>query len=226
MVDLSFEVSGVEAEPFSVSPLLIFRLRIVNRTPRVRIRNVMLGCQIRIEPTRRAYRAEERERLLELFGPPERWAHSLRSFVFAHASIGAPAFDEEISVRLPIACTHDHAAASAKYFSGLVEGAAPLLLLFSGSVFFTDESGGLRIEQIPWSKEVAFALPLSVWERLMTAHYGDGDFIRLGARTLERLRRYQRREALLAIDDAVARLLDATEREPEGSQSSVTEAAP
>jgi hypothetical protein len=213
MVDLSFEVSGVEAEPFSVTPLLNFSLRIANASPRARIRNVTLGCQIRIEPMRRAYRAEEKERLVELFGAPEQWAYSLRSFVFAHASVAVPAFDEETIVRLPVACTRDVAIASAKYLGGLVDGAAPLLFLFSGSVFYTEEHGALRIEQIPWSKETSFALPLSIVERLMARHYGEGDWIRLGAATLERLRRFQRRGALLDEAEAVARLLDAIELE-------------
>lgn len=208
MVDLSFEVSGVEAEPFAVSPLLVFLLRIANATPRARICNVMLSCQIRIEPMRRAYRAEEKERLVELFGAPERWAQSLRSFVFAHASVAVPAFGEETTARLPVACTRDMAVASAKYFSGLVEGAAPLIFLFSGSVFYAQENGALQIDQIPWSKEASFALPVATLERLMTLHYGAGDWIRLGPETLERLRRYQRRAGLLAEEDAVARLLD------------------
>lgn len=213
MVDLTFEVSGVEAEPFSVSPLLNFSLRIANATPRARIRNVTLGCQIRIEPMRRAYRAEEKERLVELFGAPEHWGQSLRSFVFTHASVAVAAFDEETIVRLPVACTRDIAVASAKYFGGLVDGAAPLLFLFSGSVFYTLENGALRVEQIPWSKEAAFALPLSIVERLMTRHYGEGDWIRVGAATLERLRRFQRRAGLLGEAEAVERLLDAAEME-------------
>ncbi|MBY6242551.1 DUF6084 family protein [Methylosinus sp. Sm6] len=208
MVDLSFEVSAVEAEPFSVSPLLVFCLRIANLTPRARIRNVMLSCQIRIEPTRRAYRAAEKERLVELFGAPEHWARSMRSFVFAHASVAVPAFGEETVARLPVACTRDIAAASAKYFDALVEGAAPLSFLFSGSVFYAEEGGALQIEQIPWSKEAPFRLPVATLERLMTRHYGEGDWIRLGAATLERLRRYQRRMGLLGEEDAVARLLD------------------
>lgn len=208
MVDLSFEVSGVAAEPFSVSPLLIFFLRIANATPRMRIRNVMLSCQIRIDPARRAYRAEERERLVDLFGAPERWAQSLRSFVFTHASISVPAFGEETTARVPVACTRDIAVASAKYFHGLVDGAAPLTFLFSGSVFYADESGALQIEQIPWSKEASFGLPVAILEQLMTAHYGEGDWVRLGSATLERLRHYQQRRGLLGEDDTVARLLD------------------
>jgi hypothetical protein len=216
MVDLSFEVQGVEAETFSMSPLLIFLLRIANTTPRARIRNVMLDCQIRMEPARRAYREEEKERLVELFGAPERWTHSLRSFVFAHVSVAVPAFEEETSVRLPVACTRDLAVASAKYFHGLVEGAAPLRFLFSGSVFHVDESGALQIEQIPWSKETAFRMPVTAWERLMAIHYPNGDFIRLGAGTLERLHRYKRRRGLLGFDDAVSMLLDeaVTEADP------------
>jgi hypothetical protein len=182
----------------------------------VAIRNISLACQIRVEPTRRAYREEEKQRLVELFGEPHQWSQSLRSFVFAHASVAVPAFDDETAVRLPVACTRDLAVASAKYFHGLEDGVAPLSFLFSGSVFYRQDDGALQIAQIPWSKEAAYSMPVAAWERLMKIHYPDGDWIRLGSATLERLYRYKRSKGVLAFEDAVAALLDeaTTEAEP------------
>ena len=45
-----------------------------------------------IEPARRAYDAETREKLVELFGAPERWATTTRSLVWHQADVLVPAF--------------------------------------------------------------------------------------------------------------------------------------
>jgi hypothetical protein len=212
MVDLSFSIEGVEAEKFSVTPLVNFALRIVNETPQWRVRNIMLDCQIRFEPARRAYSEEEKERLVELFGAPQRWGETLRSFLWVKASVAAPGFAGETRLRLSAPCTADFGAASAKYFYGLREGVAPLSFLFSGSVFYEDESGALKIEPVPWSKEARFAMPSAVWRDLMEAHWPDGSWLLLRRDTLERLHRHKRREARLTFDDVLASLLDAAER--------------
>ena len=44
-----------------------------------------------IEPARRTYDAETREKLVELFGPPERWATTTRSLVWHQADVLVPA---------------------------------------------------------------------------------------------------------------------------------------
>ena len=45
---------------------------------------VALRCQIRIEPQRRRYDADEEARLVELFGETPQWGDSLRPFLWTH----------------------------------------------------------------------------------------------------------------------------------------------
>jgi hypothetical protein len=212
MVDPSFSIESVEAEKFSASPLLLFRLRISNKQPG-RIENILLACQIRIEPTLRAYSARERERLGELFGVPERWSQTVHSLLWTHANVAVPGFEGETEALLPAQCTHDFNVASAKYFYGLKDGDVPLSFLFCGSIFHKDADGALQIAQIPWSKEARFGLSSSVWRDLMNAYYPDCELLRLGSQTFDRLYEFKRRRGLLTFDDALNELLQNVEVE-------------
>src|SRR5262245_66547252 len=94
-----------------------------------------LRCQIRIEPNRRRYSDAEAERLLDLFGERSRWGETLKPMQFAELSVMVPGFNGGTEVDLAVPCTYDFEVASAKYLHGVEEGAVPLLLLFSGTVF-------------------------------------------------------------------------------------------
>ncbi|MGA9602021.1 MAG: DUF6084 family protein [Methylocystis sp.] len=210
MLDLRFKIEGAEAEPFSASPLLVFSLH-VETEPQRRVDNIMLNCQIRIEPTRRAYSAKERERLGELFGAPERWGETLRSLLWTQVNLVVPRFETETTVRLGAPITYDFCVASAKYFYGVTEGEIPLAFLFSGSLFFKDEAGALQIEQISWSAEAHYRMPVALWRDAMDMHYPNGVLLRLDAQSFDRLYRFKRRRGLLGFDDALAALLDSEE---------------
>jgi len=210
MLDLRFKIEGAEAERFSASPLLVFSLH-VETEPQRRVDNIMLNCQIRIEPTRRAYSAEERERLGELFGAPERWGETLRSLLWTQVNLVVPRFETETTVRLGAPITYDFCVASAKYFYGVTEGEIPLAFFFSGSLFFKDEAGALQIEQISWSAEAHYRMPVALWRDAMDMHYPEGVLLRLDAQTFDRLYRFKRRRGLLGFDDALAALLDSEE---------------
>ena len=54
MPDLNFQVEGAEPVAHAAAPLLAFKLRVTNADAQQHIHNIMLECQIRIEPTRRA----------------------------------------------------------------------------------------------------------------------------------------------------------------------------
>ena len=90
MPDLNFQVEGAEAVAFAAAPLLAFKLRISNADAEERIQTVALRCQIQIEVARRHYEAQEKERLLDLFGEPERWSQTLRSMRTAPKATGKP----------------------------------------------------------------------------------------------------------------------------------------
>jgi hypothetical protein len=171
MVDLDFRIEDVKVEKYSAAPLLLFALHIVNRTPQLPVLNVMLNCQIRIEPAQRRYVDSEQERLSDLFGRPSRWGETLRSFLWTHANVSVAAVDPERTVDLPVPCSYDFNIAATKYFHGLEQGDVLLNFLFSGSIFYRDSEGRLQIEQVAWSKECAYRLPLSVWRAMMEHYY-------------------------------------------------------
>ena len=188
MPDLNFQVEGVEAARYAAVPTLNFKLRIDADQP---IHTIALRCQIRIEPTRRRYRETEQRRLIDLFGAPERWGATLHSMLWTHTNIVVPAFSGSVAVDLPASCTFDFNVASTKYFSGLEEGEVPVSLLFSGSIFYEDEVGSLRVAQIPWSKEVDYALPVGVWKEMMDVFYPNTAWLCLRRDTFDRLHQYK-----------------------------------
>jgi hypothetical protein len=189
--DLSFRVTGVQAPPHAATPLLNFQLAVRNADPEENIQAIMLRCQIRIEPSARQYSDGEKGKLLDLFGEPARWAQTLRSMLWTHSSIVVPPFRGEIEVDLPAQCTFDLTIASAKYFDGLEAGEAPLLLLFSGSIFYEAADGTMQIAQIPWSNEAVYRLPVRAWKNMIDTHYPNTAWLCLRRDVFERLHRYK-----------------------------------
>src|SRR5262245_6022988 len=106
MPDLSFRVEGAEPERVAAEPLLLFKLRVseaaaASPTP---VHGVLLRCQVRIEPARRRYTATEQQRLLDLFGTPERWGQTLRPFPWTHVTASVPPFAGDTGIDLPVPC--------------------------------------------------------------------------------------------------------------------------
>jgi hypothetical protein len=208
MVDLDFAIDGIAVERFAAVPTLRFALRISNATPALAIENVMLSCQIRIEPARRSYGGLEHDQLADLFGAPERWGQTLHSFLWTHVNLAIAGFAHDCTVTLPVPCSFDFNVAAAKYFHGLTEGEAPLTLLFSGSVFYRDAADRLQIAQVPWSKEVSCGLPIGLWRQMMDQYYPDSAWLRVPRALFEELYRYKRQWALPTFDAALQRLLE------------------
>jgi len=120
------EFTVLEATPVerAAAPTLSFRVGINDASGR-RVFAIALSVLIEVEPAKRGYDAASRQRLVELFGEPERWATTTESFRWAHADALVPGFSSTIDIELPIACTYDLELAASKYFDGL-EGDAPL----------------------------------------------------------------------------------------------------
>jgi Family of unknown function (DUF6084) len=212
MPELQFQIAGVEAVPHAASPTLGFKLRIrqepIDGEPVRPIHSVALRCQIRIEPARRRYTPEEQERLFDLFGEPHRWGQTVRSMLWTHVGISAGAFTEEILVELPVPCTYDFNVAAAKYFDALSDGQVPLSLLFSGTIFYEGEEGALQVEQISWTKEANFTLPVPVWRRMMDLYYPNTAWLCLRKDVFDRLAAYKSRAGLPSWERALEILLD------------------
>ncbi len=210
MAELVFDCVGAQAERFAVVPSLTLRLRITE-TSGERIDAIALRCQIRVEPQRRRYSAVEAERLRDLFGDTDRWADTLKPLQFTTLSVMVPGFTGGITQDLAVPCTFDLEIASTRFFDALTDGAIPLLLLFSGTIF-SRRDGRLNVQQVPWSKECSFGLPAAVWRETVDAHFPDSAWLPVHRDTLDAVQRFKSRNALPTWDSAVAALLEQTEQ--------------
>lgn len=207
MPDLSFEIIGAEVPPFAAVPTLIFKLRIANEFAENKIHSISLRSQIQIAVNRRRYSAEAQARLLELFGEPHRWGDTLRPLLWTHSNMVIPQFSGSVVADLPISCTYDFEVATTKYFDALEDGEVPLNFQFSGTIFYEGEEGNLQIEQIPWSKEAFYRLPVSIWKAMIARYYPNSAWIRLHKDVFDQLYHYKATHSLPTWEDVVTRLL-------------------
>jgi len=204
---LYFRVESAEPVKFAAAPLLAFRVRVLNAPAEELIRAVALRAQIQLEVTRRMYSSEEQAQLRDLFGTPDRWRQTLRSLLWTHANVMVPPFTGSTIAELPVPCTFDFNVAATKYFHGLSSGDLPLCFLFSGTVFYEDEGGALRVSPISWDKEAKFCLPLKVWKELMDEHYPNCAWLAIQRDTFERLYEFKVREGIPTWEEAIERAL-------------------
>lgn len=204
--DLKFTVVDVRAEKHAAVPTLSFQLRIADSsaTP---IHTIMLRAQLQIQPRQRGHTPAEQDRLFELFGEYQRWGDTLRPLLWTQTTLIVPAFQGEIEVDLPVACTYDFEVASAKYLEALEDGEVPLLFLFSGTIFA--KSGAVfRVAQVPWDCEASFRMPVKAWRELMDAYFPGCCWIRLQHESLDLLQQFKARRALLTWDDVIRELVN------------------
>jgi hypothetical protein len=207
MLDLVFVGKGVELERHAMAPTLLLKVGVANMTPSIKVQNVLLQCQVRIEATRRHYAPEELERLVELFGEAHRWNETVRSMLWIHTSAQVPAFDRQHDVNLPVPCSFDFNVAATKYFYGLKDGDVPLTLLFSGTIFYRDAEGFLQMDQIPWSRQAESRLPVRIWQELMDHYYPNSAWLRIDHEIFDQIYRYKRQNGFTTCDDALRTLL-------------------
>lgn len=207
MVDLDFAVEGAEVAPHAVAPMLLFKLRLTNKTLATPVQNVMLQCQIRIEPTHRHYEPCEHEPLSELFGTPERWGSTLHSMLWTYANVLVPPFESGCTFNFPVPCSYDFNVAATKYFYGLKDGEVPLALLFSGTIFYRDSEGRLQIVQIGHDKEAPYRLPIKIWQSMMDHYYPGTAWLHLNREVFDELYRYKRQNGFASWDNALRSLL-------------------
>jgi hypothetical protein len=211
MPDLSFKIEGAEAVPFTASPLLAFKLRITCADAAEQIQTVALRCQIQIESAQRKYNAGEQERLLDLFGEPERWSRTLRPMLWTHTSVIVTPFQGSTLVDLQVPCTFDFNVAATKYFAGLEDGEIPLNLMFSGTIFYEATDGNLQVEQIPWDREAKYRLPVRIWKEMIDIYYPNIAWLCLRRDVFERLSLYKMRRGIPTWEQTLDSLLPAVE---------------
>jgi uncharacterized protein DUF6084 len=207
MPDLDFKVWGVEAAARGVTPLLHFKIEVVNKVPAEKIQSVMLHAQIQIQSPQRPYTANEKERLRELFGRPDDWGQTLRNKLWTHANCIVPGFADHTEAVIAVPCTFDLNVAATKYFYALEDGEVPLLFLFSGTIFYSDSTGRLQIQQISWEKESTWRMPIAKWREIMDRHYPNSAFVWLERDTFDRLYDFKRQHGFATWDQVLDRLL-------------------
>lgn len=207
MPDLTFAIIGVEPVTNSLSPMLRFKLRVTNTPATESIRAITLQTQIQLQPARRQYTPVEQEKLVELFGTPDRWGETLRNKLWAQAPCNVGAFTGSTEVVLSTPCTFDLNIMATKYFLALDEGDVSLLFLFNGSVFYSSEGKGLQVQQIPWDKECTFRMPVSTWRETMERLFSNGAWVNLQRDVFDAFLAYKRGHGFTTWDDAVQQLL-------------------
>jgi hypothetical protein len=208
MPDLRFKIESASVVPFAAVPMLAFQLQIENAAAGEQIHTIALRCQIQIEVTRRRYAPEEQERLVDLFGNPDRWSQTLRSLLWTHVNLVVPGFaGANTVIDLQVPCTFDFNVAATKYFEGLTDGDIPLNMLFSGTVFYAHPDSLLQVAPISWEQEAKYKLPVKLWREMMDTYYPNSAWINLRRDVFDRLYRYKMQQGIPTWEQAIERVL-------------------
>lgn len=208
MPELAIQVAGAEMVPYAAAPTIAFHLHIANAARDETIHTIVLRCQIQIDVTRRTYAPAEQARLRDLFGQPDRWGQTLRNLLWTHASVVVPAFEgASTTADMHIPCTFDFNIASTKYFEGLEAGAIPLLMLFSGTIFYGSHGNSLQVSPISWDLEARCILPVQTWRDMMSHYYPNSAWLNLHRDAFDRLHQYKIEQGIPTWEQALERLL-------------------
>jgi hypothetical protein len=208
--EITFEVLGAAHEPFAAQPTLRFELSAFEPTERP-IYAISLTAQINFDPARREYDPKTREDLFELFGAPERWPSTTRSFLWCHASTLVHSFSGATTFGLEVPCTADLEVVASRYVAALPDGEVPLTMHFTGRVMYQGPQRQVQVLHIPWHTSAKYRMPVSVWRDMMKHHHGSSGFVLLHEDTLAELKKYKRVRGLHSFDGVV---LDMLERAP------------
>ena len=207
MSNYQFTVVDIFAEPYAAAPQLTARLRIMESTGQT-IHAIALRCQVRIEPQRRRYEEADESGLRALFGERDRWAETLKPFLWMQSNAMVQGFSEITEVDLPLPCTYDFEVTGSRYLHAVTEGTVPLALLFSGTVF-TKGANGFGVEQVPWDCEASYALPVAVWQQMIESYYPNTGWIRLDHDVLTSLADFRSSQGLTTWEETLQTLLAA-----------------
>jgi hypothetical protein len=203
--ELRFRVVGAGPLQYAAVPTLRFELEV--DAGGAAVRSATLETQIRVAAPKRAYDERARERLVDLFGRPDGWSRGVRSLHWTNLVTHVPAFDRRTRVDLLVPCAPDFELAVMRYLEALEEGEVPLEFLFSGSVFYAGGDGRLQVARIGWDKDAEFRMPLAAAKEAVARHFPDSGWLRLDARSFERLRAYRAEHTLLTWEATIDALL-------------------
>ena len=218
MTELTFTVLDVVPEPYAAAPNLTARLRIEEAGRRARC--TRSRCAARCGSSRSAAATTDAEAagLLDLFGDRERWAETLRPFLWMQCTTMVQGFTGSTEIDLPLPCTYDFEVAGVTYLHALRDGEIPLVLLFSGTVF-TRGAPASASSRCRGTARRATGCRSRCGGRLMDAVLPRRRVDAAGPRHARRARRLPARPGLTTWDDDVDGLLAARVAEPDGSMS-------
>lgn len=205
--DLQLAVTGVSAVRHAAAPTLRFALSLTE--PRDREIHVgVLSLQIHIDPAKRVYDDPTRQRLVELFGAPERWAATTQSFQWARVDTMIPGFRGTATLDVEVPCTYDLEVAASKYLYSLPDGVAPLSFFATGMLLYRGEQEHLQVAQVPWSCSATYEMPVEAWKDAIAAYYPGGGWVRLQTDTLDALAARKAAGGHHSFDDCVRAMLE------------------
>jgi Family of unknown function (DUF6084) len=197
-----FAVSRVEADPHAATPLLRFAIDVTDTSGR-EIYTIALAAQVQIDGDRRAYDAETRERLHDLFGEPEQIPQTAGPVQIGRVETLVPSFRGAGSFTLDVPFSGDVELAATRYLASLAGGTVPLTFHFNGSIFYCGDADRLQVTLVPWSCDARFRVRLADWRELIERRYGAAGFVRVQAETLEALRRRRTERGLPTFDATI-----------------------
>lgn len=201
-----FAVIGARPVRHAAAPMLMVDLEVSEPTGR-QVYMIALTVRVMIEPARRSYDGPTRARLMELFGPPERWAVTTRSLVWTQLDVLVPSFTGSTTVPISIACHYDLELAAAKYLYALPDGEAPMTLHFNGTIYYRDGGGALQMVLVPWNKSIDFRMPVSVWRETIEHYYPGRAWIAVESSTYQSLQHEKLERGLPTLDACVRALI-------------------
>lgn len=223
MPELQFALENAEVVAHAAVPMIALKLRITNHPATEPIHTIALRCQVQIEPAKRRYESREQEKLLDLFGEPERWTRTVKPLLWMNTSLLAPGFTGSLVTDLQLPCTFDFTVAIAKYFHALEGGEIPLCVMFSGTVFYQAggayqaAGGALQVAQIPWDREAHFRIPVALWKQMIETYYPNTAWLCLQRDAFDQLYKYKVRHGIPTWEQAIGRLTAAEKEEEVGA---------
>jgi hypothetical protein len=214
--EITIEILGAGHEPFAAQPTLRFELSVFEPTDRP-IYAIALKAQIMFDPARRDYDAPTRETLFEIFGAPERWPSTTRSFLWCHSSAMVDSFTGATTFGLEVPCTSDLEIVAARYVSALPDGDVPLTMHFTGRILYSGPERQVQVVHLPWSLSAQYRMPVTVWKNMIKHHHGNSGFVLLHDDTITQLGKHKRSRGLHSYDAVVLDLLEHAPASAEGA---------
>jgi hypothetical protein len=208
MPDLDFEIIAADVKPYAAVPTILFKLKITNTMEGEEVYAVGLRSQLRIEAMHRTYEDKTKERLLEVFGKPERWGQTLKSLFWKQITVPVPQFIGETIINIPLECGEDMSTAVGKYMYAIEEGPVPLNFFFNGSIFYKGPEEALQVTQLPWDKEATYSMPVSLWDKLLDVYFPDSKWLRVPKDTFDKLYIYKANSTYPTLNRCLEALVD------------------